>query len=281
MKGRRTMVMRSLVTAALVLAAAGGIVAVPVGALAQDLVLYGAGSLRRSMSEIAQTFGAANGLTVKTEFGFSGRMRERIEAGDKVDVFTSANMGHPMKLMADGRAVTLAMFARNALCLLSPERVGPVTPDTALDVLLRDVKIGMWPPVSDPLGDYTVKLFALANTIRTGSGAVLQSRAVILHTSPTSPSGDDEVDALVEGRADVVIAYCSAASSHAAASKKVGVTTTLTAFPAALTVGPEYGLVVLKDARPQAAALALFILSPQGQKILQQHGFVPIALPSE
>jgi ABC-type molybdate transport system substrate-binding protein len=31
-------------------------------------------------------------------------MRERIEAGDNVDVFTSADIGHAAKLVADGRA---------------------------------------------------------------------------------------------------------------------------------------------------------------------------------
>ncbi len=49
-------------------------------ARAQDLVLYGAGSLREAMGQIAGDFGAAHGLTVKTQFGPSGRMRERIES---------------------------------------------------------------------------------------------------------------------------------------------------------------------------------------------------------
>src|SRR5262249_11134294 len=61
--------------------------------------------------------------------------------------------------------------------------------------------------------------------------------------------GDDEVDALIDGWADLVVACCSAAASHAAASRKAGIFTTLTAFPPALTVGPEYGLVVLKNTR--------------------------------
>jgi molybdate transport system substrate-binding protein len=45
--------------------------------------------------------------------------------------------------------------------------------------------------------------------------------------------------------------------------------------------GPEYGLAVLKDAQPAAALLALTILSPEGQKIMAQHGFWPVTLPSD
>ncbi len=46
-------------------------------------------------------------------------------------------------------------------------------------------------------------------------------------------------------------------------------------LPPALTVGPAYGLIVLTD-HPLAARFALFILSEQGQTILQRHGFDPI-----
>jgi molybdate transport system substrate-binding protein len=97
-------------------------VALPMAAAsAQDngLVLYGAGSLREAMTDMAALFARDHGIAVRTEFGASGRMRERIEAGDKVDVFTSADIGHAAKLVADGKASVMAMFARNDLCLLA------------------------------------------------------------------------------------------------------------------------------------------------------------------
>lgn len=257
-----------------------------VPARSEELVLYGAGSLRRVMTEMADAFGAAHGLRVKTQFAFSGLMRQRIEAGERVDVFTSADIGHPAKLMADGRAVTMAMFARNALCLLSPGRIGAVTPQSALDAMLREgVKIGVYPPDTDPLGAYTVRLFELADKLRPGSAAALKARSVVIEAHNSNPpprvSGDAEVDALIAGQLDLVIAYCSAAANYQAANEKAPeIKAALTRFPAELTIGPEYGLAVVKTARPQAASLALFILSTQGQEILQKNGFVPIALPT-
>jgi ABC-type molybdate transport system substrate-binding protein len=68
-------------------------VAITIEARADDLVLYGAGSLREAMAQIATSFGQSHDVTVATQFGPSGRMRERIENGEHVDVFTSADVG--------------------------------------------------------------------------------------------------------------------------------------------------------------------------------------------
>ncbi len=91
-------------------------------ARADDLVFYGAGSLREAIGQIATEFGQAHGLVVKTQFGPSGRMRERIEKGERVDLFTSADVGHARKLVEDGRASVMAFFVRNTVWGLSPQR---------------------------------------------------------------------------------------------------------------------------------------------------------------
>jgi ABC-type molybdate transport system substrate-binding protein len=98
-------------------------------------------------------------------------MRERIETGAKVDVFTSADIGHAAKLVADGKASVMAMFARNDLCLLAPADHVQAGSVGALDALLKDsVKIGVSPARIDPLGDYTVQLFDVADKVKPGSG---------------------------------------------------------------------------------------------------------------
>src|SRR5262245_30143067 len=82
---------------------------------ADELVLFGAGSLREAMGQIARDFQARTGLSVRVEFGPSGVMRERIEKGERVDVFASADMGHPLRLERQGQATAVAMFAHTAL----------------------------------------------------------------------------------------------------------------------------------------------------------------------
>lgn len=266
-----------LATLGLVLSLSGGMAS---GASAQDrdLVLYGAGSLRESMAEIADLFSAGHKIPVKTQFGASGRMRERIEAGEAVDVFTSADIGHPRKLVADGRATTMAMFARNTLCLLVPERMGNLQSADALGTLLKeDVKVGVSPPKIDPLGDYTVRLIDVAEQLRPGARASIEKRTTILDNPPGAPaakSGDYVLDALNAGRVDLAVVYCSGQRRYAKLSKAVR----MVAFPAELEVGPEYGLAVVSNT-PQAMQLALAILSPQGQAVLASYGFKPVGLP--
>ena len=90
-------------------------------------------------------------------------------------------------------------------------------------------------------------------------------------------SGDTDADAILDGRVDASIVYCSGRDRYA----RLLPGATLVQFPPELQIGPEYGLAVLKDARPAASLLALAILSPEGQSIMAQRGFRPVTLPSE
>jgi ABC-type molybdate transport system substrate-binding protein len=249
-------------------------------ARADDLVVYGAGSLREAIGQIASEFGRDRGLTVKTQFGPSGRMRERIEKGEHVDLFTSADVGHARKLVEDGRASIMALFVRNTVCLLSPAKFGATT-QSALDKLVDPrVHIGISPPKIDPLGDYTERLFQRIDQLRPGNGAAIQARTVILDTPPGTPpprSGDADVDAILDGRVDVAIVYCSSRDRYARLLPDAAIVQ----LPSELQVGPEYALAVLKDAHPAAQLLALTILSPEGQKIMARWGFRPVTLPSD
>jgi ABC-type molybdate transport system substrate-binding protein len=51
------------------------------------------------------------------------------------------------------------------------------------------------------------------------------------------------------------------------------------ALPDALAVSADYGLTVMADASPGAYQFALFILSPEGQRILASYGFSAPNLP--
>ena len=84
-------------------------------ARADELVVYGAGSLREAIGQIAAEFGQAHGIAVKAQFGPSGRMRQRIEAGEHVDLFASADVGHARKLVDDGRASVMTSDAPERL----------------------------------------------------------------------------------------------------------------------------------------------------------------------
>ena len=117
-----------------------------------------------------------------------------------------------------------------------------------------------------------------ADRLKAGSGQALRGRSVVIDNPPGSPppqSGDYYLDAMRAGRIDLAIVYCSGKARFA----KLDPGLSMVAFPTELTVGPQYGLAVMKAARPEAMLLALTILSPSGQKTLAANGFRPLALP--
>jgi ABC-type molybdate transport system substrate-binding protein len=200
-------------------------------------------------------------------------MRQKIEAGDKVDVFTSANVGHPAKLLADGRATITAVFARNTVCMVALPRLG-LTPQNVVDKILQpDVKLAVQPAKTDPLGDYTLKLYDLADKLKPGSRAGLQQRSTVVENPPPDkpqpPTGDSSVEAVLTGKMDAAIVYCSYRDRYPGVAPGA---LTMADFPEALQVGPEYALAVLKGSPPAAMMLALYILSPSGQKTLLDYG---------
>jgi molybdenum ABC transporter molybdate-binding protein len=248
-------------------------------AAAETLTLYAAGSLHEAMTEIAQAFGTAAGVEVKTVFGPSGLLRERIEKGEAADVLASADLGHPLTLKQDGRAEVVVEFARNAVCAVSLKKLG-LTSATMLSTLLDPaVRIGTSTPKADPLGDYTLELYRRAETVRPGAEKALLAKSTEIFggAANNAPVGgvDPVVAKLADGTADVVFAYCSGRERLMPMNANL----VLTDLPPELRVGPEYGLAVLKGAAPKARGLALYILSPEGQAILAKHGFVPVALP--
>jgi molybdate transport system substrate-binding protein len=251
------------------------------GATGEELVVFGAGSLREVMTQMATDYQTVHGVTVRTEFGPSGLMRERIEKGERVDLFASADMGHPLRLREQGRATTVAMFTRNVLCAVATPQVG-LTTANFLDMLLNPgIKLGTSTPKADPAGDYTWTLFRLADRLRPGSFAVLDKKAqqIVGGTLPNSrhSGADPAVAALRDGVVDVHLGYCTSARLRLSQLPTLQVVD----IPDALRVGPEYGLALLKGAHPATASLMLYILSVDGQATLEKFGFRPVGLPSK
>lgn len=138
-----------------------------------EITVFAAGSLREALGEIARNFGDVRGVEIRTEFGPSGRMRERIEHGERVDLFASADVGHAHTLVEQGRASVMAVFARNTLCVLAPDRLGSADAGIVDQLLDKATRLGVSPPKVDPLGDYTVALYDRIGHDRSGAASDL------------------------------------------------------------------------------------------------------------
>jgi molybdate transport system substrate-binding protein len=249
-------------------------------ARAEELRVLGAGSLREVISEIGGRYQKATGIAVTADFGPSGVVRERIEKGEKADLFASADMGHPLKLLADGRATRVDMFTRNALCAFAVPKIG-LTSANFIDRLLDPAtKLGTSTPKADPAGDYTWLMFHRIDALHSGAYTTLDQKAQQIVGGPANNAPVDGKDpaaaALLSGKIDVMIGYCSGAKRMQSQVSDVQTV----AVPKEVAAGPEYGLAILKGAAPQAEDLALYMLSPEGQQIFAQFGFAPVGLPT-
>ncbi|MBS1211115.1 MAG: modA 2 [Proteobacteria bacterium] len=237
-----------------------------------DVRLFAAGSLKGALSEVSAAFTQQTGIPVKGEYGPSGILRERIEKNEAVDVFTSADMNHPRKLAASGRAPFVVRFTGNRLCAMAKPEVGLNSDNVLEKALSPAIKLGTSTPLSDPSGDYTWKVFDKAEALKPGATQTLKTKALQLVGGPTSeviPAGRSAVPYMfATGKADMFIAYCTTGQ----AARGEGVTLTVVNLPSTLAQSADYGMVVLTKST-EAAQLALFIMSEPAQAILAKWGF--------
>ena len=245
----------------------------------QPLRIYAAGSLAGSFDALLTAFGMPPGAGASPTYGPAGALRERLEHGEAADLFASADMTQPRRLMMEGRGTSVVLFARNRMCAIGRRSLG-LTPDNLLSRLLDPrVKLATSTPGSDPGGDYAWAIFRQADQVHPGARAVLEGKAQQLLGHPGAPlvAGHGMAEGVfLSGRADVLIGYCSGADAvERAVPDLVAVP-----FPRPLEVSVAYGLILLSDS-PAAARFALFILSDAGQAILAQHRLVPVTLSGD
>lgn len=248
-------------------------------AAADTVQLYAAGSLKAALTEVAKGYDAADGVKIGTTFAPSGLLRQRIEKGETPQVFASANMAHPQKLEAQKMGGPVVLFARNRLCAIAQAGVA-LTPATMQATLLDPkIRLGTSTPKADPAGDYAWKVFAKAEQVEAGAEKKLQAKALQLTGGPTSekpPAGRNPYGWVMEQKkADVFLTYCT----NAVLARKEVPTLQIVDLPANLSVGADYGLIVIDQKNPAAWRLAAHILSPEGQGILAKYGFEAPGLP--
>lgn len=245
----------------------------PPRAVSEPLSVYAAGSLREALTAIAADYEARSGRKVALTFGASGLLRERIENGEGAQVFASADTEHPQRLAAHGGWLAPQVFARNSLCALTAAHL-EATPQTLLATLLRpDVRLGTSTPKADPSGDYAWALFRKAEGVRAGSYTVLDAKALKLTGGPDlprAPAGRNTYGWVMEqGQADVFLTYCT----NAVLAQREVPRLKVVQIPPELQVGAAYGLTLRGDAGGAARDFVGYVLSAEGQGVLQCHGF--------
>lgn len=239
--------------------------------------VYAAGSLRAVLAQVAVAFKSTGGGAVDFEFGPSGILHDRLAAGERADVFASANMEHPRKLAAAGKAGPVRRFARNRLCALVPAAAGVTTENLLERMLDPKLKLGTSTPRADPSGDYAWLVFERAEELKPGAFEALSKKALQLvggPVSPTPPPNRTLYSMLVaNGEADIFLTYCT--NTLQAQREEPSLATI--ALPESLAVGADYGVTILNGATHAGISFEKFLLGAEAQWILATAGFSPAA----
>ena len=232
----------------------------------RTLPIFAASSLTNACTEIGKNFELANpNVTVTFNFAGSQALRTQIEESAPADVFASASSTE-MTALVDGGLVGQDLpqiFLNNKLVLVLP--VGnPAGIDSLEDLATAGVKIVL-AAEEVPAGRYTREALEKMNG-QFGS----ELRQVFLSHVVSNEDNVKQVVAKVQlGEADAGIVY----TSDAVAAPELQ----QIEIPAELNVIAKYPIAPLVESANAelAEAFIAYVLSPDGQEILQKWGLAP------
>jgi molybdate transport system substrate-binding protein len=218
--------------------------------------VFAASSLTDSFGALGGYFEAAHSdVKVQLNFGGSPTLVTQIEQGASADVFASADTTNMDKLNSDGfTAGTSQVFAHNKLEIIVAAG-NPKGIDGLADLAKPGViYITAGPTV--PAGKYALQILAKAGVKVTPKSLETDVKSV--------------VSKIELGEADAGIVYVT--DVKAAGSKAQGV-----AIPDAVNVEAAYPIVTVKGTKDSnlAGAFISYVLSSEGQAVLQSFAFLP------
>jgi molybdate transport system substrate-binding protein len=221
------------------------------GSASNQLVVSAAASLTDAFGEIEIAFEAANpDIDVIVNTAGSPTLREQIIEGAPIDVFASANISVMDEVVAAGLTrQPPAVFARNALQVAVPLG-NPAGVIGLADFGDADLLIGL---CADP-----VPCGMLANQVLAEAGIV-----------PEPDTREPDVRSLLTkveaGELDAALVY---ATDVVGSDEVEGIDTPIATA--------DYAIAVLADSQQASSAQAFvdFVMSPTGQQLLIDHGFV-------
>jgi molybdate transport system substrate-binding protein len=233
-------------------------------------LLFAAGSLRPAMDEMMQAYQAQGGTVFAAKYGPSGKLRQEIEAGTKVDVFASASTDHTQALEQQKLLDVSKVFTHNDLCVVARPEL-QLQAGNILDILGKpSVRVATSTPVSDPMGDYTWQFFKNADRKQAGIYQVLDAKALKLSGASVPATGArlPYVTAFEDDKADAYIMYCT----NAVITKKALPQLSVVRIPDEMNVRSAYG--ISSDLHSVAGRdFVRFVMGSSGQAILKKHGF--------
>jgi molybdate transport system substrate-binding protein len=229
-----------------------------------SLTISAAASLKDAFGEIAVLFESKNGKKVHFNFGASGALQKQIETGSPVDIFASAGEKQMNDLAGKGLVETASRrdFARNQLVLILPAD-SKININSFSELTHPEIKrIAIGESKTVPVGQYTEQVFDKLNLKN-----VLQTKLI--------PAQDVRQVLDYVGRGEVEAGIVYATDAKIAGDKvRIGATAASDSHDPIL-----YPIAIIRDSsnKEEAREFIRFLLSAEGQNILQKYGFLTVS----
>ncbi|GAC1649616.1 MAG: molybdate ABC transporter substrate-binding protein [Acidobacteriaceae bacterium] len=228
----------------------------------QNLRVAAAADLAPCSRELQQKFEAANpGVTVSFSIGSSVQLAQQIDAGAPFDVFLSADIEQPERLIASGKAVktTLFTYAEGELIILVPAS-NPHRVHSLQDLASSGVtRIAMADPSHAPYGK--------------AAQAALRSARLYDRVKPRLVIGENVAQSaqfVLTGNADAGLVSATAHSAFASETLAIEVNHTL--YPPIRQGGVQ---TAFGAKNPAASRFLAFLRTPAAKAVLRSHGLKP------
>ncbi|ANU22072.1 molybdate ABC transporter substrate-binding protein [Planococcus donghaensis] len=228
----------------------------------EEVLVSAASSLTEVMKEMEQQFQEVEpNIELTFNYGSSSKLRSQIEQGAPADLFLSASE-QDMELLKSQQLIntdSIEPFAENQLVLASLEEFS-ATANFKEIVLNTEKKIAIGEPDSVPLGAYSKKALENDNLWNSLSNRLIYAK-----------DARQVVTYVESGNAELGIIY----SSDAVISREINGTLEVPGQTKPII----YPGAVIADSENQPAATAFweFVTSSEGQAILKEYGFMPVA----
>jgi molybdate transport system substrate-binding protein len=237
--------------------------------LSGNLTVFAASSLTDAFTQEKQAFEVAYpGVSVTFNFAGSPTLRIQLDQGARADVLVTADRKNMDAALQSGLVVDAATtFARNKLAVIVPKS-NPGNIMSPFDLAKSGLKLVL-AQRGVPAGDYARQIFQNMEADPRG-GAGFANK--VLENLVSEEANVKAVVTKVQlGEADAGIVYVTDVTPDVAGDVM------LIEIPDSLNVIAAYPIATTSDAgEPEIAkAFIKFILSAQGQQILEGHGFLP------
>jgi molybdate transport system substrate-binding protein len=225
-----------------------------------QITVFAASSLTGAFQKIAADYQAVHpGTTIRFNFGPSDSLATQIQQAGGADVFAPASPTYMQQISSSPGTGDVQTFARNDLVVIVPAQ-NPSNVSTLNDIAKPGVKL-ILAAQGVPVGDYAKQMLSQAGILKPALANVV------------SYEQDDAslVQKIVANEADAAVVYASDVTAQVAPLVHT------IAIPSSVNVTATYQIATVTGSSNTTLGqdFVSYVMSPTGQKTLQQFRFLP------